>query len=130
MCAGARQTQLTACLTKGPGMRHTSHVISLLAAAAAVGAAAPPNVATPGRFEFVVLRPTSSGQERWEMATSASFDSVGVLFTLADIENWSQATGEIRLTAPAAERIANLKWWRPILASAGCLDESAAPAAQ
>lgn len=67
----------------------------------------------------MLLRPTSSGQEHEELTTSASFDSMGEHFALADIENWSRATGEIRLTAPAAERIAELKWWRQIEMGAG-----------
>ncbi len=90
-------------------------LIVLLAATATIGAPAP----GPGRFEFVVLRPTSSEIERVESVTSASFDSVGVLFTLADIENWSRGTGEIRLTAPAAERVAGMAWWNRIATKAG-----------
>ncbi|MBK9778361.1 MAG: hypothetical protein IPP62_18725 [bacterium] len=65
----------------------------------------------PSRFEFVVLTPRLRADYQRFLSASDPGDSLGVLFTLVDIESWSRETREIRLTLPAAERLKNVPWW-------------------
>jgi hypothetical protein len=84
-------------------------LIALLAIAGANPVSAAESA--PSRFEFVVLTPQLRADYQRFLSASDPGDSLGVLFTLVDIESWSRDTGKIRLTLPAAERLKNVPWW-------------------